>query len=145
MAEIVGLTASVFTLAGAAATVSLKVYDFTDTIRHAKEELETLALETSGLSTVLDHLGAVLEESKDFVTSSTIQTTKILTSRCTMKVKELEVTVDLIEAKATSTRWLLRKRKTLEMKLSLEGFKSTLSLIIQTITLGKVMKMNNES
>ena len=140
MAEIVGLVASVITLAGAAATVSLEIYEFVDTVWHAKKELNDVAIEASDLSTVLDHLSTVLNQNVDSISSKTVQTAGTLIKRCENILSEIHVTIDLIKVKATHVQWLLRKRNTQQMKLSLETFKSTLSLMIQTVTLGRVMK-----
>ena len=81
----VGLTASIVSLAGAAATVSLTLYNFVGTVRHAKEELNALAIEASDLSRVLDHLSAVLNQSNNYIVSKTVETCEVcsaLALRC---------------------------------------------------------------
>ena len=139
MAEVIGLAASIVGLAGAAASVSLTLYEFVGTVRYAKEELNALAIEASDLSTVLDHLSAILNQNTDCIIAKTVETIDTLIKRCERLLEEFGVTIDLVKARATHIQWLLRKRKTQEMKLSLEAFKSTLSLIIQTVILGKTM------
>lgn len=145
MAEVVGLAASIVGLAGAAASVSLTLYDFVRTVRYAKEELNALAIQASDLSTVLDHLSAVLNQSSDCIILKTVETIHTLVWRCERLLEEIKVTIDIVKSKATHIHWLLRKRRTEEIKLSLEGFKSTLSLIIQTVILGKTMKDDGSS
>ena len=130
MAEVIGL----------AATISLTLYDFVGTVRYAKDELNASAIEASDLSTVLDHLSAVINQNTDRIISKTIETIKTLIKRCKRILEQFDVTIDLVKARATHVKWLLRKKKTREMKLSLESFKSTLSLIIQTVILGKTME-----
>ena len=140
MAEVIGIVASIVGLAGAAATVSLKIYDFVDTIWHAKKELNTLALGASDLSTVLNHLSTVLDQNCASVLAKTVETADTLINRCKSLLEEIDATVDLVKLKSARAKWLLRKRKTQQMSLSLETFKSTLSLMIQTVTLGRVMR-----
>ena len=140
MAEVVGLAASIVGLARAAASTSLALYEFVQTIRYAKDELNALAIEASDLSTVLDHLSVVLSQHSDCIISKTVETINTLIKRCERLLEEFDVTIELVKVKAGHIKWLLRKRKTLEMKLSLESFKSTLSLIIQTVILGRTLK-----
>lgn len=140
MAELVGLAASIVGLAGAAATVSPTLYDFVGTVGYAKEELNALAIETSDLSIVLDHLSAVLNQNGNCIISKTVETIDTLIKRCERLLEELSLTIDIVKARATHIQWPLRKRKTQEMKLSLEGLKSTLSLITQTVILRKTIK-----
>ena len=140
MAEAIGLAASIVGLAGAAASLSLTLYDFVGTVRYAKEEINILAIETSDLSTVLDHLGMVLNQNKNCIIPKTVDTISTLTKRCERLLEQLSVTVNLVKARATHIEWLLRKRKTQEIKSSLEGFKSNLSLIIQTVILGNTIQ-----
>ena len=139
MADPLSNAASIVGLSGAAATVSCKIYEFVDTIYHAKPELNALAIEASDLSTVLNHLSVVLDQNSESIQTKTIETEDTLAERCTNLLNEINVTIDLAKAKYTRATWLFRKRKIQQMKLSLEGFKSTLSLMIQKITLGRVM------
>ena len=52
MAKVVGLIASIVSIAGAAATVSPTLYNFVGTVRYAKEEFNALAIEALDLSSL---------------------------------------------------------------------------------------------
>ena len=97
MAEVIGLATSIVSLAGAAAPISLTLYDFVGTVRYAKDELNALAIEASDLSTVLDHLSAVINKNTDRIISKTIETIKSLIKRCKRLLEQFDVTIDLVK------------------------------------------------
>ena len=87
MAEVIGL----------AATISLTLYDFVGTVRYAKDELNASAIEASDLSTVLDHLSAVINQDTDRIISKTIETINTLIKRCKRILEQSDVTIDLVK------------------------------------------------
>jgi len=144
MAELVGLIASIVQLAGAAATVSLTLYECGQTVSQAKTELNDLANEVSDLSTVLEYLNDVLEGCRQSVIARTVSTIETLVSRCKATLNEILKAAKLVEGKNARWKWLFRKPRTLQLKLSLEGFKSNLGLVIQTLALAKTLQKESE-
>src|SRR5215216_3852950 len=137
MAEIVGLVASVVQLAGAAATVSITLFECARTMKSTYGDINGIASDISDLSFVLEHLSGVLDRNKDKVVKNTTEAITRLIKRCDLVIEELKVTVELVKSKSARFQWLFRKPKIAEMRLSLEGFKSSLGLIIQTLMLAK--------
>ena len=122
MTEVVGLAASIVGLGRAAAYLSLTLYKFAGTVNYVKEELNGLAIEASDLSTVLDHLSAVLNQSNDCIISKTVETIDMLIKRCERLLEEFRVTIDLVKSRAIHIQWLLRKRKIQENGIEPRGF-----------------------
>ena len=144
MAELVGLVASVVGLAGAAATASLTLFECARRLTNAKKDFESLALDVSDLSNVLEYLVEVIKKHESHVVQTTIKTLDNLVKRCERVLEELRVTAELVKAKSARFKWLFRKPKTMEHKLNLEGFKSNLSLVIQTLILARTIEQESQ-
>ena len=140
MAELVGLVASITSLAGAAAKVSLALFEWGRSLANARIEVSSLAADASNLSIVLEDLVGVFTNCESQVVPKTIKTVGILVTRCENILEELKVTIELVRAKAGRFKWLFRKRIMQEHKTSLEGIKSNLSLVIQTLVLAKAFE-----
>jgi hypothetical protein len=61
-------------------------------------------------------------------------------TRCELVVEQLKITAELATRKSARFQWLFRKSKTTEIRCSLEGFKSNLMLVIQTLILAKSLE-----
>ena len=144
MAELVGLAASIVGLAGAAATVSLTLFECGRNWANANKELASLATEVSDLSTILEYLVEVLKIHEKYVATKATETVHLLVMRCGNVLEELKVAAELVKAKFTRMIWLFRKSKILEHKANLKGFKSNLQIIIQTLILAKAIQQESK-
>lgn len=144
MAELVGVVAGIVGLAGAAAKVSLALFECGRNLASARIELENLAGNVSDLSTVLEHLVDVLKKYESQVAAQTIETVSRLVTRCEKVLEELKVAAELVKSRAARFKWLFRKPKTQEHNMNLEGFKSNLSLVIQTLSLAKSLEQESK-
>jgi hypothetical protein len=137
MAELVGLIASVVQLAGTAVTVSLTLFECGRTMKGALSDIDGLAADMSDLSGVLEHLGDILDKHQTRIVAKTTQFLSGQMKRCESVIEQLKVTAELATRKSARIQWLFRKSKMTEMRFSLEGFKSNLTLVIQTLMLAK--------
>ena len=139
MAELIGLIASIAQLAGAAAAVSLTLFECGRTLRGALGDIDGLAADAGDVSGVLEQLGDVLQQHSARVAAKTTAFVARQMARCEKVVEQLRVTAELARGKFARVQWLFRKAKAAEMKLSLEAFKSNLMLVIQTLMLAKAL------
>lgn len=137
MAEVIGLIASLITLAGAAATLSLKLFECGSTIKTAYSDFDGLASDVSDLSSVLENVGEILETHQSRIVARTVQDLQRQMKRCETVIEQLKITAELARRKSARVRWLFRKSKTLEIRYSLEGFKTNISMVMITILLSK--------
>jgi hypothetical protein len=140
MAEIVALVGSVGQLAGATAAVSLTLFECARTMSSAISDLHSLASDASDLSSVLEHLGEVLEKHQDQIVAKTTLFIRGQMNRCETVIEQLKITAELALRKSARIQWLFRKAKTKEIRHSLEGFKSNLNLVMQTLILAKSLE-----
>lgn len=143
MAEVLGLVATVVGLVGKTASVSFTLFEIGRNLSDARKELDSLAADVSDLSNVLDHLVDVLKKYEAYMVDKTVRTVHRLVKRFELVMDELSIAADLGKAKYARIQWLFNKPKTLEHKSSLEGFKSNLNLVIQTLILAS--QMENEA
>lgn len=140
MAELVGLIASIGSIAGAAAKVSLALFECGRDIASARTELDSLASEVSDLSSALEYLIDVVRKHESQIIAQTIKTINNLVMRCEKVLEELKITAELVKSRAARFKWLFRKPKILEQKTNLQAFRSNLSLVIQTLILAKSLE-----
>ena len=143
MAEVLGLVSTVAGLVGKTASISFTLFEIGQNLKDARRELDSLAADVSDLSNVLDHLVGILKKYEAHMVDKTVRTVQTLMKRFELVVDELSIAADLGKAKYARIQWLFNKPKTLEHKASLEGFKSNLNLVIQTLILAS--QMENES
>ena len=55
-------------------------------------------------------------------------------------VNEIELTVKLKQKRTAGVRWIFEKPKAQEIKAKMESLKCTLMVVLQTITLGALLK-----
>lgn len=135
MAEAIGLAASVAGLASFAATVSIGLYECCHTLRHALDEINDMARDVSLFASVLEQLGKVLEAQKNLLRASSLHLVKNVVGATRIIFNEIDLAVKLRKGKAARVMWLFDKPKTLEIKAKMESLKSTLSILLQTVTL----------
>ena len=139
MAEAVGLVASVVGLAAFGAKLSLTLYEYGDTIVHARKQIDSIANEVTLCSSVLHHVGAVLESEKATYSPALVVTTKRIIQECKDLFHEIRSKVKHRKRQSGKgirrVKWLFDKPRAKELTAELEGLKSTLMLMVQTVTL----------
>ncbi|MCJ1381063.1 hypothetical protein MMC17_004172 [Xylographa soralifera] len=150
MAEAVGLVASVVGLAAFGAKLSLTLYEYGDTVVHARKQIESIANEVTLCSSVLHHVGAVLESEKATYSPALTVTTKRIIQECRDLFHEIRSKVKHRKRQSGKgirrVQWLFDKPRAKELTAELEGLKSTLMLMVQTVTLAtKASKSEDKS
>jgi trehalose-6-phosphate synthase len=145
MAEFVGLVASVAGLAGVAATVSTTLYRCSQDIINARDDFTALADDVQIVSQVLQYLSLVLQQYEDLVTAQATQMCEQNVKRCERTLEELKYAVRLVNEKYGRVKWLFRKQKAREHRLSLETCKSNLQLIIAALNLSRSLEQEREA
>ncbi|MCJ1434899.1 hypothetical protein MMC27_004269 [Xylographa pallens] len=150
MAEAVGLVASVVGLAAFGAKLSLTLYEYGDTIVHARKQIDSIANEVTLCSSVLHHVGAVLESEKATYSPALVVTTKRIIQECKDLFHEIRSKVKHRKRQSGKgirrVKWLFDKPRAKELTAELEGLKSTLMLMVQTVTLAtKASKSEDKS
>jgi hypothetical protein len=112
-------------------------------LANARAELDTLARDIWGLSTMLELPGDVRKRHESCRVEKTMKIVDRLVNRCENVLEELKVAAELVNSKSGRLRWLYHKPKIMEHKLNLEGFKSNLLLSMQTLSLAKVMEQQS--
>lgn len=144
MAEI-GLAASIVSIAGAGAQLSLSLYNIADSIGSAGIEARLIASEASLFSHCLTHFSKVLKP-RDKGNDELHEVAHGVVKECRSVLRELRrLTKQLAPSKANKSqqpksskfiervRWLLRRPKVAFMRSSISSFQATLNLLIATI------------
>ena len=140
MAEAVGLAASVVGLASFAATISLTLFDCCRTMKHAHEQINDMAADVALFAGVLEHLGQVLDDQDGLIVDRTVRTINDIVNVGSTIFNEIGMTIKIRRGMASRVVWLFEKSKAREIKSKLESLKSTLNVMLQTITLSALIK-----
>ncbi|KAL9615634.1 MAG: hypothetical protein Q9160_009361 [Pyrenula sp. 1 TL-2023] len=152
MAEI-GLVASIIGVAGAGAKVSLTLFQIANALGSAADEVRFIAADTNALSLVLTNLSNVLRVRRAIAASEgeEIAGATLLLCRSILESTDelvsclsplLERSCFTATQAALRLRWLFEKSKFMAHRQSLESLKSTLNLLVSTISFAAAAKVS---
>jgi hypothetical protein len=136
MAEL-GIIASVVGLASLGAKVSMTLFECGRTMRHAREQIEDMASEVTPFTNVLKELGSVLKAQEGFYTDVAVRIVHATMKECKGVFKEIRSAIKMKQRSSVAVKWLFKKSKAEELKRRMEALKSSLSLVLQVVQLGK--------
>lgn len=142
MAELVGLIASIITLAETGFQIARAVSRIADEFGQAKTRIKSIATDTRTISFILRELQKRLERMRaeqDVIKETYVLTTEIITL-CKTDIEGIEDLLKGLESKSKSyvsvkekTKWLFTKSKISLRQSSLDSLKLTLSLLMHTL------------
>ena len=139
MAEALALAASICGVATYATSVVVTLHETADVMMHAREQIARLAKHVSQFSLVLRQLGKVLENDKDNCSSDMLQQIRSIKRSCKSTFKEINKAIRSRTSRSlVPIRWLFKKAKARELEARLDSQKSTLQVMIHTITVSKL-------
>ncbi|KAF8850599.1 hypothetical protein BDZ45DRAFT_751600 [Acephala macrosclerotiorum] len=137
MADPISIAVGIFSIASASIKLSTAVYDITDRLSSAHENIETLAIDLSFFSVVLDELGKILDvpKSKCIASDRLFGSIKNICEEC----KNLhKINKKITKSKSTrkfnfktKVRCIFEEGKVARIKASLDGLKATLGVVSQ--------------
>lgn len=143
MAEI-GLVASIFGVAAYGTQVATSLYETADVVIHAHQEIASMAKYVSQFTTVLRHLGRVLEAEKGNCSKELLRDIRKIKRSCKGTFKEINST---LRSKRSPhfirVRWLFKKSKAKELEARLGSEQSMLQTMIQSVTVSKLGDMES--
>ncbi|ETI28831.1 hypothetical protein G647_01283 [Cladophialophora carrionii CBS 160.54] len=162
MAE-AGLVATIIGIAGAGVKLSITLYTFAETVATASSEIKNVARDVSLTSSVLEQLGAHLEQDEDakLYSGSAVETVKDVMTECEVVFQEIEGVL----AKATDSvakrwprkggkvalsamdrlKWPFLQPKMALLRSNLERLKSTLMLVLNVLIYARDSRVEKES
>ena len=130
--------ASVASVAAVGVQLSKTIYDVVTTIKSGNEEIQEVADHVSVLSVVLEELQEVLNHEKLHFRPALEENARIIVSRCEGIFKDIEKhTKGTKDATTRKLKWYFKREKVRPLRASLESLKSTLSILLQVVQLGK--------
>jgi hypothetical protein len=153
MAEVIGLAASILTLAGASAQLARTLLKVANTIESAEYEARLIAADISVFSSSLAQLRKVL----DLVcpeTDKLREITVVLISACTTLIEDLTLLIGdpiplnsarrafLMPLLRLRFRWLMNGSKIMFVKSMVDSFKTTIILLVSTMDLATEIHHN---
>jgi hypothetical protein len=153
MAEVIGLAASILTLAGASAQLARTLLKVANIIESAEYEARLIAADISVFSSSLAQLRKVL----DLVcpeTDKLREITVVLISACTTLIEDLTLLIgDPIPLNSARRafpmpllrlrfRWLMNGSKIMFVKSMVDSFKTTIILLVSTMDLATEIHHN---
>ena len=146
MAEVLALAASVCGVAAYGTTVATTLYGAADVMLHAREQIAQMAKHVSQFAAALRQLGGVLKADKDICSSTLLDQIRQIKRSSRSTFKEIDKIVNSRKLRYfASVRWLFNKAKARELESRLESQKSTLQLMIHTITVSKLADVQSRS
>ena len=145
MAEI-GLVASVVGVAAYGTSVATKLYETADVMIHAQEQIAGLAKHVSQFTAVLRHLAKVLETGERNCSKDLLREITKIRRSCKATFREIKATIRSPRWRHFApVKWLFKKAKAKELEAKLDSEKSTLQVMIHTITVSKLGDMQSRS
>jgi hypothetical protein len=153
MAEVIGLAASILTLAGASAQLARTLLKVANIIESAEYEARLIAADISVFSSSLAQLRKVL----DLVcpeTDKLREITVVLISACTTLIEDLTLLIGdpiplnsarrafLMPLLRLRFRWLMNGSKIMFVKSMVDSFKTTIILLVSTMDLATEVHHN---
>lgn len=147
MAEI-GLVASIFSVAAVGTSVATSLYEAADVVVHAPRQILALAKHVSQSTSVLKHMGKVLETEKANCSREVLRDIRKIENSCQRTFKEIKSTFKSKSKRFRQfnpVRWFFKRSKALELVARLESQQSMLQCIIHTLTVSKLGKLDSRS
>ena len=145
MAEALGAIASIISIAGAGAKLSILLFDFAGNIGSAGSEVRAIGTEISLFCSVLQQLERTLAKAKNRRYSiSAIETTQKILDQCQFIFGEINGIVGRLQKQKPSSgevavdfksrvRWLFKRAQVQQYRATLESCKITLHLMLTTL------------
>jgi hypothetical protein len=153
MAEIIGLAASLITLAGASAQLARTLLEVANVIESAVHEARLIAADISVFSSSLTQLSRIVELSPP-KTEKLREITVVLIAACRTLIEDLRMLIgDPIPhdtARRTFTipllrfrlRWMKIGQKVMFVKSLVDSFKATIIVLVSTMSLAVALQQN---
>jgi hypothetical protein len=153
MAEVIGLAASILTLAGASAQLARTLLKVANIIESAEYEARLIAADISVFSSSLAQLRKVLDLACP-ETDKLREITVVLISACTTLIEDLSLLIGdsiplnsarrafLMPLLRLRFRWLMNGSKILFVKSMVDSFKTTIILLVSTMDLATEIHRN---
>ena len=143
MAEI-GLVASIFGVAAYGTQVATSLYETADVMINAHQQIASMAKHVSQFTTVLRHLGRVLEAEKGNCSKELLRDIQKIKRSCRKTFKEINSTLSSKRSPLLIRfRWLFQKSKAKELEVRLDSQQSMLQTMIQSVTVSKLGDMQS--
>jgi hypothetical protein len=136
MAEI-GVIASVIGVASLGAKVSMMLFECGRDMRHWREQTDEIASEVNTFTNVLRELGMVLKVQEGFYTDDAVRIVEATLKDCKAVFKQIRSKIKFKQRSTAGLRWLFKKSRAKELKSRMEALKSSMSLILQVVQLGR--------
>ena len=140
MAEI-GLAASIIGVAAFGASVAATLYETTDNMRNANQQMRDLAKHVTHFTAVLNHMGQVLKTEKANCSEEVLRDIRKIKHSCKRTFKDIKSTVKTKHLRRVM--WLLKKSKAMELEARLDSQQSMLQCIIHTLTVSKLSHIDS--
>jgi hypothetical protein len=146
MAELVGLTASIVSIASAGVKLSTTLYTFAESASRADQDVTDIASDVALTANVLDSVGIVLkeDETKCLASKAALNDADNIIKRCEAVFGEIRQIIEKRtkvgkDGKKTVTTlgrlaWPLKEQKVELMKRRLDSLKLSLSLLLKVLS-----------
>ncbi len=142
------IIASVIGVAGAGFRLSLILNAVGVELATAEVEIQSMARGISSFSLMLKQVGMTLEESKSIASQSALDTAKEITGQSQVIFDEIKNMVEMVQKRddkgnlrsitvAQRIKWCFKKQRVQYLLGQLESLKLSLSIMLQTLQLGK--------
>jgi len=153
MAEIIGLAASLITLAGASAQLARTLLEVANVIKSAEYEARLIAADISVFSSSLTQLSMVVD-TPHIKTEKLREITVVLIAACKTLIKDLRMLIGepvlhdltrcafIISLIQFRFRWIKVGPKVMFVKSLVDSFKTTILVLVSTMNLAVVLERN---
>jgi len=142
------IIASVIGVAGAGFRLSLILNAVGVELATAEVEIQSMARGISSFSLMLKQVGMTLEESKSIASQSALDTAKEITGQSQVVFDEIKNMVEMVQKRddkgnlrsitvAQRIKWCFKKQRVQYLLGQLESLNLSLSIMLQTLQLGK--------
>lgn len=153
MAEVIGLVASLITLAGASAQLATTLLDVANVIKSAEYEARIIAVDINGLSSYLTQLSMIVD-TPNIKTEKLREITVVLIAACKTLIEDLKMLIGqpvqhdparrafTISMVRFRFRWMRVGPKVMFVKSLIDSFKTTIVVLVSTMNLAVVLERN---
>jgi hypothetical protein len=144
MAEL-GVAANIFGVASFGIEVAQLLYAAGDVLVHAHGQIARLAKNVTQFTAVLRQVGRVLEtDGKGVCSEELLREIRHIVHSSRGTLRQIKETTRSRLAKPwASVRWLFKRSKASELEARLESQKSTLQIMMHTVTVSKLGQMHD--
>jgi len=153
MAEVIGLVASLITLAGASAQLARTLLDVANVIKSAEYEARLIAADINVFSSSLTQLSMVVD-TPHIKTEKLREITVVLIAACKTLIEDLKMLIGepvqqdparrafIISLIQFRFRWIKVGPKVMFVKSLVDSFKTTILVLVSTMNLAVVLERN---